>query len=44
MSKNLPGTLPLYRYWSGRDHFYTLDITEIGVGVAGIIFDFKKLR
>ena len=29
------GTVPFYRYWNGRDHFYTTDINEIGTAVPG---------
>ena len=30
------GTLPLYRYWNGKDHFYTTSADEIGVISAGV--------
>ena len=29
------GTIPLYRYWNGRDHFYTTDMNEIGTIAYG---------
>ena len=33
----VPGTVPLYRYWKphGVDHFYTTNINEIGTAVPG---------
>ena len=30
-----PGTVPLYRYWNGRDHFYTTSASEIGTTIPG---------
>ena len=30
------GTVPLYRYWNGKDHFYTTNCHEIGVISAGV--------
>ena len=30
-----PNTIPLYRYWNGRDHFYTTNSNEIGVTTPG---------
>jgi len=35
LKKNIEGTVPFYRYWSGRDHFYTININEIGTAVPG---------
>lgn len=32
---NYPGTLPLYRYWNGKNHFYTTNIGEIGTTIPG---------
>lgn len=29
------GEVPLYRYWSGRDHFYTTNAAEIGTTTPG---------
>ena len=29
------GTVPFYRYWNGRDHFYTTNIHEIGTAIPG---------
>ena len=29
------GTVPLYRYWNGKDHFYTTNAAEIGTTTAG---------
>ena len=26
---------PVYRYWNGKEHFYTMNKDEIGVTVAG---------
>ena len=31
-----PGSLPLYRYWNGKDHFYTTNPNEIGTTVPGV--------
>ena len=32
---SVPGTVPLHRYWSGGDHFYTTDVAEIGTTAIG---------
>ncbi len=29
--------IPLYRYWNGKEHFYTTDANEIGTTTAGKI-------
>lgn len=29
------GTIPLYRYWKGSDHFYTTNSGEIGTTIPG---------
>ena len=29
------GSIPLYRYWNGNDHFYTTNANEIGVTTPG---------
>ena len=29
------GTVPLYRYWNGADHFYTTNWHEIGTHISG---------
>jgi len=31
----VPGTVPLYRYWGSNDHFYTTNINEIGTARPG---------
>lgn len=31
------GFAPFYRYWNGRDHFYTTNINEIGTATHGQI-------
>ena len=28
--ESFPGAEPLYRYWNGKDHFYTINSKEIG--------------
>ena len=30
------GTIPLYRYWNGLDHFYTTKSDDIGTTVVGV--------
>ena len=30
-----PGSVPLYRYWNSRDHFYTTNPNEIGTTIPG---------
>ncbi len=32
----MAGTVPLYRYWNGNDHFYTTNIDEIGTSTPGV--------
>lgn len=34
-TRHVHGTLPLYRYWNGRDHFYTTNHNEIGTVTHG---------
>lgn len=34
------GTLPLYRYWNGVNHFYTTDGTIIGTTTLGTLGNF----
>ena len=34
-STQVPGTVPLYRYWGNNDHFYTTNPHEIGVTHPG---------
>jgi len=31
------GTVPLYRYWNGQDHFYTTNADEIGTSNPGTV-------
>jgi len=33
----VPGTIPLYRYWGNNNHFYTTNINEIGTGTPGTV-------
>ena len=35
------GSKPLYRYWNGRDHFYTTNSHEIGTTVPGRVGRFN---
>ncbi len=37
----IPTTLPLYRYWNGADHFYTINKAEIGTIVVGKVGKFN---
>jgi len=30
------GTLPFYRYWNGKEHFYTTNSAEIGTTTPGV--------
>lgn len=39
--EQIADTIPLYRYWGNSDHFYTLNINEIGTGTAGEIGNFN---
>ena len=31
----LDDAVPFFRYWNGKDHFYTTNVNEIGTSVAG---------
>ena len=35
-SVKVSGYVPLYRYWNGKDHFYTTNAHEIGTDVYGV--------
>lgn len=40
MPTQVPGTIPLYRYWNASgDHFYTTNFGEIGFGAGGWNFE-----
>lgn len=37
LKRQVHGSVPLYRYFNGREHFYTTNANEIGTTTAGVL-------